>query len=135
MKNQVINTTEAEFAKIKSTIDTNEVFLVELDGSIIQDEKTFFDQMEKMYDLRTSDGIWGRNWAAFDDLMTDLDWIPQQKHVFAVHSVNDMFLNDTETKRLFMYYFKESILPFWEEDVLYTVVEGKTKEFMVYLID
>jgi len=42
---------------------------------------------------------------------------------------------DLNGKRLFLEYFKESILPFWEEDVLHCVVEGKTKEFTVYLIE
>lgn len=42
MKNKIIRTTEAEFAKIKASIDTEETFLAEFDGSKIQDEKSFF---------------------------------------------------------------------------------------------
>ena len=45
-----------------------------------------------------------------------------------------MFSDEPEAKTILMKYLKDSILPFWEEEVLNTVVGGKRKEFTVYLI-
>lgn len=134
MKNEIFNITERQFADIKPTINLNETFIVELNGKEIQNKTQLFDAMEKKYDLHTSDGTWGRNWDALDDLMRDLDWIPQQKHILAVHSYSKMFSHDKKSKEIFVDGLK-MYLEFWEKDVLYCVVEGKTKEFTVYLID
>ena len=134
MKNEMINITESQFELIKSKINPNETFLVELDGKEIQNKTQLFDVMEKEYDLHTSSGTWGRNWDALDDLMQDLDWIPQQKHILAVHSFSKMFSHDKKSKEIFKDCLRY-LLKFWEEDILHCVVEGKTKEFTVYLID
>ena len=86
MKNEIINISETQFELIKLKVNPNETFLVELDGNNIQNEKQLFDVMEKEYDLHTLNGTWGRNWAAFDDLMTDLDWIDYDKHILTIFS-------------------------------------------------
>lgn len=135
MKNRIMSISKTQFKQIKSTINLNETFLVELDGNNIQNERQLFDVMEKAYNLHTLNGTWGKNWAAFDDLMTDLDWIGYDKYILTIFSFKSFMSKDLNGKRLFLEYFKESILPFWEEDVLHCVVEGKTKEFTVYLIE
>ena len=134
MKNEIINISEPQFELIKAKVNPNETFFVELDGNEIQNKLQLFDVMEKEYDLHTSDGTWGRNWDALDDLMDDLSWIPQQKHVLAIHTYSKMLSRDKKTKEIFNDCLK-CWLKFWEKDVLYCVVEGKTKEFTVYLID
>ena len=130
MKNKILNISETRFEIIKSKINPNDTFLVELDGKEIQNKTQLFDIMEKEYDLHTSDGTWDRNWDALDDLMEDLDWIPQQKHILAVHSFSNMFSQDKKSKEIFFDGLK-MYLEFWEKDVLHCVVEGKTKEFTV----
>ncbi|MGN0476884.1 MAG: barstar family protein [Ruminococcus sp.] len=135
MKNEILKITEVEFEEIKSKVDFDKTFLAEVDGSSIPDEKSFFDYMERLYDLHTINGIWGRNWDALNDLMRDLLWIVQQNHILAIHSYNKMFLKNKALKKVFIQCMSECILPFWEEEVLYTVVGGETKEFIVYLID
>ena len=135
MKNEIINISETQIELIKLKVNPNETFLVELDGNNIQNEKQLFDVMEKEYDLHTLNGTWGRNWAAFDDLMTDLDWIDYDKHILTIFSFKTFMSKDLNGKRLFLEYFEDSILPFWEEEVLHCVVDGKTKEFTVYLIN
>ena len=135
MKNEIINISETQFELIKLKVNPNETFLVELDGNNIQNEKQLFDVMEKEYDLHTLNGTWGRNWAAFDDLMTDLDWIDYDKHILTIFSFKTFMSKDLNGKRLFLEYFFFFFLPFWEEEVLHCVVDGKTKEFTVYLIN
>jgi hypothetical protein len=134
MNNRIINIDSNEYQIIRKQIESD-TFLVELDGNNIQNERQLFDVMEKAYNLHTLNGTWGKNWAAFDDLMTDLDWIGYDKYILTIFSFKSFMSKDLNGKRLFLEYFKESILPFWEEDVLHCVVEGKTKEFTVYLIE
>ena len=135
MKNQIINTSENEYNKIKEETDLSSAFLVEIDGSQIKTVYELFEAMEKAYNLHTLNGTWGRNWAAFDDLMTDLDWIPYNKHILAIKHYTELLSGYPEEKNRFIHYLKDSILPFWEEEVLHCVVEGKTKGFTVYLVD
>ena len=134
MRNKIIKVTREEYNNIKSKIDLKETCLVEINGRKIPNENSFFDDIEELYNFRTLNGTWGRNWSAFDDLMTDLDWIEYDKHIMAIHSYGLLFSDEPEAKIILMKYLKDSILPFWEEDVLNIVVGGKRKEFTVYLI-
>lgn len=134
MKNEIIKVSESQFEEIKATVNTEDTFLVELNGKEIQSKMQLLDVLGEKYDLHTSDGTWGRNWDALDDLMEDLDWIPQQKHILAIHSYSKMFAHDKKSKAIFDDSLKDW-LEFWEEEVLYCVVNGETKEFTVYLID
>ena len=134
MKNEIIKVSESQFENIKTTINTEDTFLVEIDGKNIQSKTQLLDVMEEKYDLHTSDGTWGRNWDALDDLMRDLGWIPQRKHVLAIHSYSKMFAHEKKSKEIF-FEGLEMYLEFWEEEVLNCVVNGETKEFTVYLVD
>lgn len=51
-----------------------------------------------------------------------------------IHTYSKMLFRDKKTKGIFNDCLK-CWLKFWEEEVLHCVVEGKTKEFTVYLID
>ena len=68
-------------------------------------------------------------------MMSDLDWIPYNKHILVIKHYTELLSRYPEEKNRFIHYLKDSILPFWEEEVLNCVVEGKTKEFTVYLVD
>ena len=133
--NQIIRVTSNEYEDLKNQFNSDDTFIVEINGSTIQSTNQLFNIMEQEYDLYTSNGTWGRNWAAFNDLMTDLDWINYDKHILTIENYKQFMKKDKYGKELFEEYFQDSILPFWEEDVLRCVVEGKTKEFTVYLVD
>lgn len=134
MKNKILKVTREEYKNIKSEIDFRETYLVEIDGGEIPNVSIFFEKVEELYNFHTLNGTWGKNWSAFDDLMTDLDWLDYDKHIIAIHSYDLLFSDEPEARKILMKYLKDSILPFWEEDVLSTVVDGKRKEFTVYLI-
>ena len=135
MKNEIIRITNEEKNDLLESLDKTSCFVVEIDGSEISTVNDLFDVMEQEYDLHTSDGTWGRNWAAFKDLMTDLEWIDSKKHILIIDDFKKMLTNHNEEKERLLRYFEHSILPFWEKDVLRVVVEGETKEFTVYLVD
>lgn len=134
MKNKILKVTREEYKNIKSEIDFRETYLVEINGGEIPNVSSFFEKVEELYNFHALNGTWGKNWSAFDDLMTDLDWLDYDKHIIAIHSYDLLFSDEPEAREILMKYLKDSILPFWEEDVLSTVVDGKRKEFTVYLI-
>lgn len=52
-----------------------------------------------------------------------------------MHNYTDFLGDDNNVKDIFEEILRDCILPFWEKEVLTTVVEGETKGFNVYLID
>ncbi|EAA0350023.1 hypothetical protein EK33_08620 [Listeria monocytogenes] len=51
-----------------------------------------------------------------------------------IKDYTDFLKKDIESKEIVMEIFKEDILPFWENGVTQTVVEGKPRSFKVYLV-
>lgn len=135
MKNEIIKFTNEEKNNLLESLDKASCYVVEIDGSEISTVNDLFDVMEQKYALHTSDGTWGRNWAAFSDLMTDLEWIDSKKHILIINNFKKILTNHKEEKERLLRYFERTILPFWEKDVLRVVVEGETKVFTVYLVD
>ena len=135
MKNEILKISKAEFEKIKANINIDETFLVELNGNEIENTEQLFDFMGSAYDFQISNGVWGRNWPAFNDMMEDLDWLSQKKHILAINSFPLLLSKDKEAKKTFINTLQNYILPFWEEEVLRVVVGGETKEFTVYIMD
>ncbi|KAB1438064.1 barstar family protein [Candidatus Galacturonibacter soehngenii] len=71
---------------------------------------------------------------SFLDWMRDLSWINSKKINLIIYDYKE-FLNDNlEVKEIILDCFEEDILPYWEEDVKTTMVDGETKEFNVYLV-
>ena len=134
MKNELIRIPECQFAAIKADINTEGTYFVEIDGKAIQSKMQLLDRFAEAYDFSTADGTWGKNWDALDDLMEALDWIPQDKHVLAIHSYSKLLYRDKESKAIFGDCLKDW-LEFWENEVQDCVLGGSAKEFTVYLID
>ena len=72
MKNKILKVTREEYKNIKSEIDFRETYLVEIDGGEIPNVSSFFEKVEELYNFHTLNGTWGKNWSAFDDLMTEI---------------------------------------------------------------
>ena len=135
MKNEVKRATEEECRAVLKRTDPAECFTVAIDGAFIRTESDLFDTMEKEYGFHVSKGSWGKNWPAFKDMMTDLGWIDCDKHILVIYHFGQMLADCPEEKDRLVHYLSDLILPFWEEDVLRCVVEGKRKEFTVYFAD
>jgi len=134
MKNRVIKINERETCKILSNA-TPDTFIAEIDGSEISDTDDLFDKFASAFGFRISGSEWSKNWAAFDDMMTDLDWLPQSKIVLVIRHYDSLLLNKPYEKKRLISYLNDSILPFWEHDVLDVTVDGKMRGFTVYLTD
>jgi hypothetical protein len=67
--------------------------------------------------------------------MRDLEWLNKKGYVLIIYNYKN-FLNQVFSYRpTIVNGFAELILPWWQKEVEYCVVGGKTKTFNVYLVD
>lgn len=126
MSNSIIN---------KEDVNTNYIaenyYIFTIDGNKVSTKKEFFDAVEILFSFPTS---CKNKVSRFDDWMMDLSWLDSDRGICIVIDNFEHFLrDDPEFKDLVMDDFRQDILPFWEETVLTTVKDGKTKKMDVVI--
>lgn len=126
MSNSIIN---------KEDVNTNYIaenyYIFTIDGNKVSTKKEFFDAVEILFSFPTS---CKNKVSRFDDWMMDLSWLDSDRGICIVIDNFEHFLrDDPEFKDLVMDDFRQAILPFWEETVLTTVKDGKTRKMDVVI--
>lgn len=126
MSNSIIN---------KKDVNTNYIaenyYIFTIDGNKVSTKKEFFDAIETLFSFPTS---CKNKVSRFDDWMMDLSWLDSDRGICIVIDNFERFLrDDLEFKDLVMDDFRQDILPFWEETVLTTVKDGKTRKMDVVI--
>lgn len=126
MSNSIIN---------KKDVNTNYIaenyYIFTIDGNKVSTKKEFFDAVETLFSFPTS---CKNKVSRFDDWMMDLSWLDSDRGICIVIDNFERFLrDDLEFKDLVMDDFRQDILPFWEETVLTTVKDGKTRKMDVVI--
>ena len=126
MSNSIIN---------KEDVNTNYIaenyYIFTIDGNKVSTKKEFFDAVEILFGFPTS---CKNKVSRFDDWMMDLSWLDSDRGICIVIDNFEHFLrDDPEFKDLVMDDFRQNILPFWEETVLTTVKDGKTRKMDVVI--
>lgn len=126
MSNSIIN---------KEDVNTNYIaknyYIFTIDGNKVSTKKEFFDAVEILFSFPTS---CKNKVSRFDDWMMDLSWLDSDREICIVIDNFEHFLrDDPEFKDLVMDDFRQNILPFWEETVLTTVKDGKTRKMDVVI--
>lgn len=126
MSNSIIN---------KEDVNTNYIaenyYIFTIDGNKVSTKKEFFDAVEILFSFPTS---CKNKVSRFDDWMMDLSWLDSDRGICIVIDNFERFLrDDLEFKDLVMDDFRQDILPFWEETVLTTVKDGKTRKMDVVI--
>lgn len=126
MSNSIIN---------KEDVNTNYIaenyYIFTIDGNKVSTKKEFFDAVEILFSFPTS---CKNKVSRFDDWMMDLSWLDSGRGICIVIDNFEHFLrDDPEFKDLVMDDFRQAILPFWEETVLTTVKDGKTRKMDVVI--
>lgn len=126
MSNSIIN---------KNDVNTNYIaenyYIFTIDGNKVSTKKEFFDAVETLFSFPTS---CKNKVSRFDDWMMDLSWLDSNRGICIVIDNFERFLrDDLEFKDLVMDDFRQDILPFWEETVLTTVKDGKTRKMDVVI--
>ncbi|MBC2250452.1 barstar family protein [Listeria cossartiae subsp. cayugensis] len=128
-KNEILRVNTIDILELEKNAKKNECYIVNIQGNNIQTKKIFLELMAEKFLLPDSIG-----WDSFTDWMTDLSWIDNPCFCIIIKDYTDFLKKDTESKEIVMEIFKEDILPFWENGVTQTVVEGKPRSFKVYLV-
>lgn len=135
MKNQMVYIEKTEEELIVKEYQSKNYYIVKLDGSKIHTLNDYMNAIIAAF--KFPDGMF-KNINSFDsynDWMRDLSWIGQYDgYILIINQLDKMMKNDLGSKQIILEEFDETILPFWEEEVLHVVVEGKVKGFNVYLI-
>lgn len=126
MSNSIIN---------KEDVNTNYIaenyYIFTIDGNKVSTKKEFFDAVEILFSFPTS---CKNKVSRFDDWMMDLSWLDSDRGICIVIDSFEHFLrDDPEFKDLVMDDFRQDILPFWEETVLTTMKDGKTRKMDVVI--
>lgn len=126
MSNSIIN---------KEDVNTNYIaenyYIFTIDGNKVSTKKEFFDAVEILFSFPTS---CKNKVSRFDDWMMDFSWLDSDRGICIVIDNFEYFLrDDPEFKDLVMDDFRQDILPFWEETVLTTVKDGKTRKMDVVI--
>lgn len=126
MSNSIIN---------KEDVNTNYIaenyYIFTIDGNKVSTKKEFFDAVEILFSFPTS---CKNKVSRFDDWMMDLSWLDSDRGICIVINNFEHFLRDNpEFKDLVMDDFRQDILPFWEETVLTTTKDGKTRKMDVVI--
>ncbi|MBS4750720.1 hypothetical protein KG091_06485 [Carnobacteriaceae bacterium zg-ZUI78] len=156
MKNKIYYITSKQWEFVYNNMNKDNLLYFEIDGKDIQTLHAFIDTMietfrlpdEHRYRFPEPERINGTNWPAFLDRMRELSWFHWTAPIcFVIKNFSQFMLKDegkkgqttdpehmTE-KEYIIWTFEEYILPFWEEEVEYVVVEGEKREFNVYCVD
>lgn len=131
MRNKIVVVSAQEFKTIKKELqDDDNIFWIEIDGIKCEKRKAFFDVISEI--IRAPIPIKG--FAGYDDWMTDLSWISQEKIVFVIYRYDEFLKGDLEAKKNIIFGFTDLILPWWDTEVCYHTVGGKPRQFDVYLV-
>ena len=119
----------------KEDVNTNYIaenyYIFTIDGNKVSTKKEFFDAVETLFSFPTS---CKNKVSRFDDWMMDLSWLDSDRGICIVINNFEHFLrDDPEFKDLVMDDFRQDILPFWEETVLTTMKDGKTRKMDVVI--
>lgn len=133
MNNKVIRISLEKFDTVKERLITkkNKIFFVEIDGKNLPTLEEYFPIISKLCGFP----IPARSWDGYNDWMTDFSWINEKDIVIVIYNFEHFLQKDPSAKVKVIEKFQNNILPWWEKDVLNHVVEGKTKKFVVYLVD
>lgn len=135
MKNKIYYVSSIEINEIKEKLkEDNMLFVVDIDGGSIQNKEEFLVTLSSLFKFPRPIQLKGAYTDAFLDWMRDLDWLCKNGYALIINNFNNFIKFDQTLKEEIINLFEETILPFWEEEVIHTVVEGEAKPFNVYLV-
>ena len=106
--------------------------IIHIDFKKIKDWKDYAEVLEDILEFpRPVDGSPDR----FLDWIRDLTWYHYNQYDIVIYNFKRLASKNFEDAYEIYYEFKEIILPFWEYEVVHTVVEGKPKKFNVYFVE
>lgn len=132
--NKLYRMTKEEFEKKKILYKYNDVKYIVMDGKGIGTYEQYFDKLWKVFNFSEIPDGWEKDYHTEDDFLTEMDELPDDKYIFVIKNYDEFLANNIEEKAEIEDYYENYLLPFWDEEVERVVVEGKRKDFDIYLV-
>lgn len=132
--NKLYRMTKEEFEKRKILYKYNDVKYIVMDGKGIETYEQYFDKLWEVFNFSEIPDGWEKDYHTEDDFLTEMDELPDDKYIFIIKNYDDFLANNIEEKAEIEDYYENYLLPFWDEEVERVVVEGKRKDFDIYLV-
>ena len=133
MNNSVDFIEKDELNKIKSAVSKN-AFVAEINGEEIQSWADYWNAVSSSFSFPVLPSYLKSDYHTYYDLMTDLSWIKEDSIILIVANANDFLKDDLQLKTSIIKDFQEYLLPFWDNEIVDTVVGGKKRNFTVYFV-
>ncbi|NUF26965.1 barstar family protein [Gilliamella sp. ESL0254] len=136
MKNQIIHINKEQENQYIEKLNFKNYYIAKIDGSIISTTNDYMNAIIVAFQFPS--GIFSNTTSidAYNDWMRDLTWIDQYDgYILVIENFTKMMSCYPKEKDQILNEFDETIFPFWAEEVTHTVVEGKTKGFIVLLVE
>ena len=131
--NKLYRMTKEEFEKKKILYKFNDVKYIVMDGKGIGTYEQYFDKLWEVFNFSEIPDGWEKDYHTEDDFLTEMDELPDDKYIFVIKNYDEFLANNIEEKAEIEDYYENYLLPFWDEEVERVVVEGKRKDFDIYL--
>lgn len=132
--NKLYRMTKEEFEKKKILYKYNDVKYIVMDGKGIGTYEQYFDKLWKVFNFSEIPDGWEKDYHTEDDFLTEMDELPDDKYIFVIKNYDDFLANNIEEKAEIEDYYENYLLPFWDKEIERVVVEGKRKDFDIYLV-
>lgn len=132
--NKLYRMTKEEFEKRKILYKYNDVKYIVMDGKGIETYEQYFDKLWDVFNFSEIPDGWEKDYHTEDDFMTEMDELPDDKYIFIIKNYDDFLANNIEEKAEIEDYYENYLLPFWDKEIERVVVEGKRKDFDIYLV-
>lgn len=132
--NKLYRMTKEEFEKRKILYKYNDVKYIVMDGKGIETYEQYFDKLWEVFNFSEIPDGWEKDYHTEDDFLTEMDELPDDKYIFIIKNYDDFLANNIEEKAEIEDYYENYLLPFWDKEIERVVVEGKRKDFDIYLV-
>lgn len=132
--NKLYKMTEEEFEKEKNLNKHKDTKYVVMDGAGIKTYEQYFDKLWEVFGFGEIPEGFKKDYYTEDDFMTEMDELTEDKYVFVIRNYDEFLICNKKIKKRIENYYENYLLPFWDEEVERVVVEGKRKDFNIYLV-
>ena len=133
MNNKVTFVNKNQFKELAEA--NKESLKISIDGKKIRSWSDYWSVISEAFSFPELPSYMKPDYHSYYDLMTDLSWIKSKSIVLIVKNSNKFLDEDLKLRNIIIKDFNDNLLPFWEKEVLKTVVGGETRSFCVYFVE
>lgn len=132
MKNKVYSVSRKEMLYIREVLQKDDsIFIADINGSDIRNLQDYLNAVNILFKFP----IPARGLDGYLDWIRDLDWIKKDGFALIINDFGKFMVSDLNMKNEIISDLEIVVLPWWETEVEKYVAEGKTKLFIVFLVD